>query len=586
NADGTLVENRSAKRFIAEPGNSPVIRFRWGFKASLEELERYRGKIWLNVANSWGGGPFANGCPSLPDLWGEGLHSHLFLWFYAQQINSMAGREIYDCPPRAYFVHAAQRLADLIGKIRTAQPMCPITVVSHSQGNMVTLASAFLGVERDPTHLADTYILANPPYSLIESFVSNLASKWQTSAQNEHGEQTRAARLHTLRNFVTRMRTRADGGQPIDKINREQECLAPGTKQPLWCLGKTPKTTYKTNESDRDNRGRVFLYANPHDQVISASPLQGIGWRGVNAAELAAIDPGGACFAQRIWAQGLPVGDPLKTQYHYTRDHWNAKAKGGTGDFWHPPSPKASYQITHDPNQGRVSKMFTVAGAPVAYAVLLAIGAASKATAINATPSADHAVPLNAPPVPEPIRPRTLRAGLDNAREFDEGLDINAHAAAETRPSVLYEYHARLRAMQERGEAPVEGAVSKAHYHRYVKELYASFDQEAGNATDHGTILTNPEHSRKVIAYDVAVGYVTFGVAMWQELRTLADWRYANDKNRMESYFARGVINYGQVPHKHPAYHPSKMPKEIVDERRNKPSMLANTPILSPEELK
>ncbi|MBZ4170940.1 alpha/beta hydrolase, partial [Escherichia fergusonii] len=72
--------------------------------------------------------------------------------------------EIYASPPRAYFVHAAHRLKELIKAIRDKQRDCPITVVCHSQGNMVTMAAALLG-EREAA-LADTYVLCNPPYSL------------------------------------------------------------------------------------------------------------------------------------------------------------------------------------------------------------------------------------------------------------------------------------------------------------------------------------------------------------------------------------------------------------------------------------
>ncbi|MBK1716041.1 hypothetical protein CLD22_24375 [Rubrivivax gelatinosus] len=51
--------------------------------------------------------------------------------------------------------------------------------------------------------------------------------------------------------------------------------------------------------SDRDNRGRVFLYCKPHDQVIGVAPVQGIGWHGVNAAQLDKIGAAGV-FHQRV----------------------------------------------------------------------------------------------------------------------------------------------------------------------------------------------------------------------------------------------------------------------------------------------
>ncbi|MES2741490.1 MAG: hypothetical protein V4754_11135 [Pseudomonadota bacterium] len=52
---------------------SPVIRFRWGYKASAEELQQFGDGVYLKEEGYWGGGPFANGCTALPDLWGKGL---------------------------------------------------------------------------------------------------------------------------------------------------------------------------------------------------------------------------------------------------------------------------------------------------------------------------------------------------------------------------------------------------------------------------------------------------------------------------------------------------------------------------------
>lgn len=66
--DGFVNPEKTLKNFIL-PGKhfSPVIHFRWGYKASSKELQQYGGNIYLNEHNYWGGGPFANGCSALPD---------------------------------------------------------------------------------------------------------------------------------------------------------------------------------------------------------------------------------------------------------------------------------------------------------------------------------------------------------------------------------------------------------------------------------------------------------------------------------------------------------------------------------------
>lgn len=112
--DGFLNPKRNATALLqADDGNSPVIRFRWGDKANGEELQAFGDGIYLNEKNDWGGGPFANGCSALPDLWNQGLSEELFLWMHIQHMNPRNDRQVYACPPRPYFVFAAWRLARL-----------------------------------------------------------------------------------------------------------------------------------------------------------------------------------------------------------------------------------------------------------------------------------------------------------------------------------------------------------------------------------------------------------------------------------------------------------------------------------------
>uniref|UniRef100_UPI003F76F3EB T6SS effector phospholipase Tle3 domain-containing protein n=2 Tax=Pseudomonadota TaxID=1224 RepID=UPI003F76F3EB len=51
--------------------------------------------------------------------------------------------------------------------------------------------------------------------------------------------------------------------------------------------GDTPRTAAQ-DSADHQTRGRVFLYCCPHDRVISVSPVQGMGWLGLNDKDVQA----------------------------------------------------------------------------------------------------------------------------------------------------------------------------------------------------------------------------------------------------------------------------------------------------------
>jgi len=98
--DGFVDPDRTPNTFIADAGHhSPVIQFRWGYKASDLELQEYGASIYLNEDDYWGGGPFANGCSSLPDLWGNGLLDTLFLWIHIEHLNPLNDAMVFSARP-------------------------------------------------------------------------------------------------------------------------------------------------------------------------------------------------------------------------------------------------------------------------------------------------------------------------------------------------------------------------------------------------------------------------------------------------------------------------------------------------------
>ncbi len=275
---------------IPDPSFSPVIHFRWGYRATLEELKEYGDKIFLNEKDYWGGGPFTNGCSSLPDLWHGGLDDRAVGWITVQGINP-TNRPLYRAPPRAYGVLAALRLAKLIESIRKMRADVPITVVCHSQGNIVGLTGAFFGdalpeVEdpwgRKGRCVADAYVLANAPYSLANSegphksdtFMDTWSQRATKDAEGKRGRQTYAARTQTLRTFLSMIGDRAAHEPSPDTVDAD---MANNRVSPTSNKSYTALADRARHGLNGSTYGRVTAYCCPHDQVISAITVQGIG---------------------------------------------------------------------------------------------------------------------------------------------------------------------------------------------------------------------------------------------------------------------------------------------------------------------
>lgn len=590
--NGNLNKTISGKTFVTDHGRSPVIRFRWGYKAANsdgtneDQKAKFKGKIYLNEDDAWGGGPFQNGTSALPYMWGEGLDDRVFWWLYANMF-PVDGRDVYASPPRAYFAHAADRLRELIKAIRAKQADCPITVVCHSQGNMVTLAAALLGEKEG--HIADTYVLCNPPYSLESLTMDKLVNHDSKSAVGEFGSVSTLDRKTTFRNFLEAVKNRAGQGQPAASINDKQlfkDCATGEIRFQLNPFPANPKQPPQPGQ-DRDNRGRVFLYCNPHDQVIGVSPVQGIGWKGVSSEQCAELGTAGV-FHQRVWAQPggqqstpFAVGGPAWTgvSYRYRQDNHDPK------QFWHPLPPAMHYSLSLNDRQSFISRIIAIGTAPIVYIVTHLFN-----LRINDDPPKTWAVPIDAPALPEPVTPRSRRYG--ETGDFDEGADPAADALAKaddprkvggeayeaggkgdaaSEAALRYEHQARLRmkaAQQEKEQLDPEE--QRATLRKML--------EENPNATDHSTILTNPEHARKALAYDVAVGWVDYGKITDKDLfefRKLAHWmvaaEYKLDRTmalECQEYWDQGFRKRKQIHmHYNMAHMKNEAPKILDTER-------------------
>lgn len=622
---GFVDPRRDSETFIKPVANySPVIRFRWGYKCSKEELKEWGERVWLNEHDYWGGGPFANGCSAVADLWNSGVDDRLFLWITAQHLNPAIGRDVYECPPRAYYVHAALRLAKLIKSIRDKQRDCPITVICHSQGNVVGVGGAFLadklGVQ------ADNYILCNPPLSLMaDNFMENWAQRGMESSDGSCGRQTGPARISTMKNYLDMLRVRAENAQPDAEVDK-----AMSGGQPTADSFKSSEDRALHGYKGERTHGRVTLYCNPHDQVISASPIQGIGWRGVSADEIKMIDSGGNVFSQRVFASRYAVGqEPGKgkaSTYNYWTDRWNAsksEVKNGKlgkehkQGFWHPPSPAAKYSIKQgwESAGNPITKVLAIVSA-----VLMKPALALADSRINADPPSDGTgweIPIDAPKLLVPFLPEAKRFD-ESSQDFDEGCDPmgntrnknktsksaddpydqhqdqvgkygqkdNAMGDESSEKQQRYEDRARLRMQARRADladkktSEVVGesmnGEATEEYKEWRNSRISDFLKEGIDipATDHSTIVTNPMHAERATAYDVAIGICRLTDEDWREFRVEADWRYSAALGKshphfnLSKYFKQGYMSKGQEMAKW-ANEDSEaiMPSTIVDKR-------------------
>ena len=613
--DGYIHDDLKSTTFIKDAGYSPIIRFRWGYKASQEEIATVGGSILLDETDAWGGGPFANGCSALPDMFGSGTDTGLFLGLAVQDLNT-SDRQVYNCPARHYQAFAAWRLAKLVARIREIHRAqnkgmdCPVTVVCHSQGNMVGLCSAYFGANHPDLHgrgVADNYVLANAPYSLNKSGADNYAqydwSKLQGRVKHE-------ARVEGLKNFFQIVK--AFKPNHYDNATVDEHLWNSNPK-----CGSTPCTTAQ-DQAARQTRQHVFLYCNPHDRVISIDTVQGMGWRGLSDEEIVKTKAAGILF-QRVWAEGKP-GQPYKvgaTPGSYF-DYWSQTngADPSIPRFWTPRSDQLRVQFTgiwSDDRRGVLGKGLVTIWGCIAQVVVSVVGLARDSLGdVNGYPDDGWKVCVNAPEVPcKGIEPKSLylassawfRPGeplgkgdprvkgpfnrykesasdsLNANRKTFEGKDAYAeqretgHGDAASEASMRYDQNAGIRQKARRaiyddsggkqwfgpdgalnffGKRFNEDDISKMSAAKHVDINGTDFgafektermgllakgaDQQA---TNHSTILTNPEHSEHVLAYDVDVGLCQFGNVQMNQLRRMADWRWCKPEEKKD-YFPPG----------------------------------------------
>ena len=339
--DFLMTHNKGMQKKICAPGRSPVIPFYWGYKPVTREdwaadQRRYREEVdhhddqttlpydayqendpqkmrkygndgkgnlkfendcygnTLDTQFAKNGGTFANATTNIPDMLGPGSGSVLdaAVTFYSLYLNKGDyTHPIYSNPHRIYQFFAAQRLADLIMRIRQEERTKNdvINIVAHSQGTVISMLANML-VKQAGLAPVNCCIFNHSPYSLEYTFGENI----------QHGHhQTLRARQETLKNFCRLMATQYSGGDHTDAEVARMEacCVLPRPEKSQW---------HSDPRYRRNNNGKVYNYFCPNDGTVSLKTVQGIGWRGIPSS-LAETIPN---LRQRVFCQGVNVGMP------------------------------------------------------------------------------------------------------------------------------------------------------------------------------------------------------------------------------------------------------------------------------------
>ncbi|WP_336369300.1 hypothetical protein [Rahnella perminowiae] len=533
---------------ITKSERSPIIRFYWGYcaKPGTEKdfaipLRTEKGISYNDLNDEqiknnkypffWGGGPFQNGCTSLYSLWSKYGFSKwvkkIPIPFSTQFINEETDRLLANAPPREYYAHAAERLANLVRKIRELSPTDTVTVISHSQGTMIaTAAAAMEGAA------PDALFVMNSPLCLESKGMDYLSYPLAECISD-------VARRVTFADIVGKV---AENKDRLKNANpKKLVCGVDGACENWQPDGKTSNP----DVPERDNHGRTYIYCSPHDRVMGSSPLLSIGWQGLPNTKASnytqphpvfAMVPENSLFV-RMLARNMACGEapnpqtPFGTLPDMSRD-W--KPNGGK-KFWDSNDSVFSRQAWPDPDPNQ--KLF-----------------------------------INAEQVPLPITAEQL-ADFDKDRKHIEDLpaDKAAHSiyladknydsygyswstnAPETgKPNDnTYKYYIKLYGFNERKTFPVPPGSGSPYDKRNVdresvEHMRSRISQYISRPADHSDLPQNPLFLQQVMAYDLPIGFCNIGQneTQMQMLRDMADWTHIGS----DDYYQTGTFTPPPLP--------------------------------------
>ncbi len=537
NPDAMYYRRKFSAADNGNPTRSVVIPFYWGFREEEQHINKTaphgewldRNKNRLDKAGTKEGGQFANATTNLPDMWGNGFNGYLFGLIPIDSIGGDLTHPLYTAAGRRYMVLAAMRLAMLIKIIRTRYPNDTINVVGHSQGTLLTLlAHAFL--KDDGVRPADGVVMMNSPYSLVEPFTERFQSP-------NRSQQTAEARLATLSGILQFM-TSAPNPYPALSSIALKNCRGYGAIGGTGWTGIAGSAANIKGEkipfNERDNRGSTFLYFTPQDQTVGLANVKGIGWQGIGDEVLGkparTLLPAG--FHQRIFTLRKRTGEPELIGLHTPPYVYTLRLKDeGTWDDTGLPFVQKLSVVRAELDKGS-QVMLTAPLLPVpakadfsADGTVTAPGDDSPSGIYQATDTldpVDAAIAVsNKGWTPEDTR-HARHELMGEAAAFKYGrTPANVEQAlneGKEQAQMTHVFSARAKGdgqvLVTRSETPYEARLRLQK--DYIEPL--SF---------HSAIPNNPEHSRQVLAYDVAIGAgeSVDDVTFYAYLCRVADWR-------------------------------------------------------------
>ena len=553
-------DNYKKDRKLLNAGNSPIVRFYWGYRSAKGEEDRYLIPL-VNRQNEdyrqlkkqglkpealqakgpwyWGGGPFQNGTNNLVSLWGEtGFNAKLrHIPITVQDFAPDFDRLLSSAPPRKYYAHTAKRLADLLDLIRVKYPRDTVSVISHSQGTMIALGAAALA-----NKAPDALFILNSPYAMETKSTDSFSLPDNEIISDK-------AREETLEAIINKVAERAQALSP-EKYNAlfvgKSEDNKPWTPLIKHKSSQPQVTTVETGEYDyvssgqdypaakkqertetvtsdrwipeRDNHGRFYIYCNPHDRVMGSSPLLSLGWQGL--PNTSKQEPHKLITAhkkhlfQRMMARATPCGT----------------APDPKTPFWPLPDGKPFWDDGGD---------------------FLTYN----------TPNFRQAIDINAEEVPYPIQVSEM-TNFDQTRP-DDGEKWDKHPNShmgkgwgqfekitnlpndDTFSNYLLLYP---KIQVQTGEYRVV-----AGGHAYEPIMREETDDERrirvgsyiSQPTDHSTLPNSPIFMERVVPFDLPIGFcdATWDKAFMAELRDRADWTKGYD-----TYFNNGELSVPPIP--------------------------------------
>lgn len=545
NPDAVYYRRRFSDSPDGRGARSVVIPFYWGVREEEAFIDKTtphgewldRNGNRLDKAGTKEGGQFANATTTLPDMWGEGFSGKLFGFIPMHWFSPDPSHPLFRSPARKYMVLAAMRLAMLIRIIRKRYPDDVINVVGHSQGNLLNLLAQAMLADEGGTRPADCSIMMNPPYSLHEP--------WTEGVQMGHRQQTTRARIETLKNIVALIDAEAVSAPALSEVTIAG-CPGYGAiGGPRWTGGKDSRTTVDDADvafDDTDNRGCTYLYFTPQDQTVGLANVQGIGWQGV--PEMVSDKPVRSVlssrFHQRVFTLRRRDGEREKVGSREYIDRYVLQRPGektwedtGLGWFDRMGVSRASFE---DNQSVQLRGHRLPVPLEVDYAHEGTVTAGDAPSHKDATGSGVYQVKTPYDPIDASIvlanggweptnRDVSQEELLDEYQAYRYGNGLtqitesrNHGLQAEQKAHVFSAKKlGNGQVLIVRGETPYEARI-RLQNQDLGKQVPLSF---------HSGIPANPEHSRRVLAFDVAVGAgrSVDDLDFYAYLCRVADWR-------------------------------------------------------------